>query len=268
MRQQRLFNERQVKNKTRIKKLLILAMAIVCSTFFITIASAQSSEIRTQLEVLYKNISIFVDGKKVDTKDSFVIVDQGRVMVPIRTVSEALGVQVDWDEKENRVLLTKPTISPDAHPISQLTVLRNVGPFYMSTDQRVSIAQRYFSNGLLVDYVEGGPFSSNKFEFVVKLDQKYKGFETYIGVEDHTQNSSSNFIVSFYADDRLLDSPGLRITADNPIQPAQYARWLKFEGLEDARRLTVRVEFISSAEGIGEYEDLTAAFGNFMLFLK
>ncbi|OEF98328.1 stalk domain-containing protein [Desulfuribacillus alkaliarsenatis] len=264
MRQERYDNEKSIKIKRRMKKLLILAIAIISTSFFITIASAQSSEIRTQLEVLYKTINIFVDGEKIEsTDDSFVIVDQGRVMVPLRTVSEALGVGVDWDEKDGRVILTTPRLEAASHSISQLSVLRNVGPFYLSTDQRVSIAQRQFSSGLLVDNQ-----GTSRAEFVVKLDQQYKGFETYVGVEDHTQNSSSNFIVSFYADDRLIDSPALRINEDNPVKPAHYARWIKFDGLENAKRLTVRVEFIGSEDGIGDYRDLTAAFANFNLILR
>jgi len=248
----------------QLKKIILLATIIMTATFAITVTSAQSTEIRTQLEGLYRNINLIVDGKKMNNvKDSYVFVDGGRVMVPIGTVSEALGVNVDWNENTNEVRLTTPVLEIKSHPISQLAVLRNVGPFYTSNDFSVSIAQKRFSSGLLLD---GAP--NLKAEFVVKLDQKYKGFETYVGVEDNTQNSSSNFVVSFYADDRLLDSPGLRINQDNPVKPAQYARWLKYDGLEDAKRLTVRVEFISNGEDIGEYPDLTAAFGNFSLLLK
>ena len=248
----------------QLKKLILLATVIMSTTFVITVASAQSTEIRTQLEGLYRNINLIVDGKKMDNvKDSYVLVDGGRVMVPIGTVSQALGVNVDWNEKTNEVRLTTPVLDNKSHPISQLAVLRNVGPFYTSNDFSVSIAQKRFSSGLLVDST-----SASRTEFVVKLDQKYKGFETYVGVEDSTQNSSSNFIVSFYADDRLLDSPSLRINEDNPVKPAQYARWLKYDGLEEAKRLTVRVEFIGDTDNIGEYPDLTAAFGNFSLLLK
>ncbi|WP_438350222.1 stalk domain-containing protein [Paenibacillus sp. FA6] len=35
------------------------------------------------------------------------IVEQGRVLVPIRVVSEALGAKVEWDKKENKVTVRK-----------------------------------------------------------------------------------------------------------------------------------------------------------------
>lgn len=249
-----------------MKRLALISAVIMLSTFLVTVVSAQSEEIREQIQDLYKSITVVVDGKKVDNvKNPVALVDQedGRVMVPIDTVSSALGVDIKYDQNNNAltVVTPKPVIAKDL--ISSLAVLRNVGPFYTSNDSSVTIAQNRFGTGLLVDNSQ-----HERTEFVVRLDQKYQSFETYIGVEDSTQNSLSNFMVSFYADDRLLDSPALRINEDNPIKPAQYARWIKYDGLQDVKRLTIRVEFIPSEDEIGDYTDLTAAFGNFHLIKK
>ncbi|OEH84215.1 hypothetical protein BHU72_12490 [Desulfuribacillus stibiiarsenatis] len=268
MRRERFAKEQREKLIKRTTRLLIVCVVVMAMSFAITVVSAQSTTVREQLEGIYRNIVVLVDGKKVITSDASVVVDNGRVLVPIRTVSEALGVDVKWKQETGEVILTTPKNDPKSRAISQLAVLRNVGPFYTSNDASVSIAQRKFSTGLLVDYGAAQLDNPNVMEFVVKLDQQFSGFETYVGVEDHTQNSSSTFIVSFYADDRLLDSPSLRITEENPVQPAQYARWLKYEGLGDAKRLTVRVEFIRNEGTIGAYQELTAAFGNFILFAK
>ena len=49
-------------------------------------------------------ISLVVSGKEIKTDIPPRLID-GRVMVPIRFVTEALGVEVKWDEKKNAVLI-------------------------------------------------------------------------------------------------------------------------------------------------------------------
>lgn len=51
-----------------------------------------------------KEISIVVNGKLIAT-DSPVFVEQGRTMVPLRFISEALGLKVDWDGKNSMALV-------------------------------------------------------------------------------------------------------------------------------------------------------------------
>lgn len=50
------------------------------------------------------SIQIFVDGRQIKTDVSPRII-QGRTMVPLRTVSEAIGAKVDWDSARQRVVV-------------------------------------------------------------------------------------------------------------------------------------------------------------------
>lgn len=49
-------------------------------------------------------IRIFLDGKEIKSDVSPRII-QGRTMVPLRTVSEAAGAEVEWDSQNQRVLI-------------------------------------------------------------------------------------------------------------------------------------------------------------------
>lgn len=54
-------------------------------------------------------IKIFMNGKEVSTDIPAMNIG-GRVMVPVRFVSEALGAKVDWDADNNSVIITQPNL--------------------------------------------------------------------------------------------------------------------------------------------------------------
>lgn len=51
-----------------------------------------------------KDVTIMVNGKVVPS-DSPVFIEQGRTMVPLRFISEALGLKVDWDGKTRTAIV-------------------------------------------------------------------------------------------------------------------------------------------------------------------
>lgn len=53
-----------------------------------------------------KPISIFVEDKEIQSSVA-PILEQGRVLVPIRVVAESLGAKVSWDQKKNTVTIRK-----------------------------------------------------------------------------------------------------------------------------------------------------------------
>lgn len=59
-----------------------------------------------ELKAFYNNIKISVNGKEIKTDIEPFIVD-GRTYVPVRVVSEALGVDVNWNDKTNTVEIGK-----------------------------------------------------------------------------------------------------------------------------------------------------------------
>ncbi|HWI61607.1 MAG TPA: copper amine oxidase N-terminal domain-containing protein [Symbiobacteriaceae bacterium] len=77
-----------------MRKLLALLLAII-TVFAMTASASAASEIKVQL-----------DGSEV-TFDSAPFVENGRTLVPVRALSEALGFTVGWDEADQRISLTK-----------------------------------------------------------------------------------------------------------------------------------------------------------------
>jgi len=54
------------------------------------------------ITVSYRNISIYVNGKKMTSEIEPFIYD-GRTMVPLRFISEALNKEVTWNEKNSQI---------------------------------------------------------------------------------------------------------------------------------------------------------------------
>ena len=52
-------------------------------------------------------ISIFVDDTRILTESSIPVIENGRILVPIRLVAEAIGADVTWDPTSNTALLTR-----------------------------------------------------------------------------------------------------------------------------------------------------------------
>jgi hypothetical protein len=86
-----------------LKRWIIAAGLIVMC--FLPISAAYAAE--------SKVIYIFLDGKKMEFKSQQPINDHGRVLVPLRTIFEALGAKIKWDDttetvtaKKNDVMIT------------------------------------------------------------------------------------------------------------------------------------------------------------------
>jgi hypothetical protein len=74
-------------------------------------AAATSGKVQKELE--YRDISVSLDGKKLDLKDAqgnavepFMF--EGTNYLPVRALAESLGLNVSWDGKTSTVVLTTP----------------------------------------------------------------------------------------------------------------------------------------------------------------
>ncbi len=56
----------------------------------------------------HRAVTIFLDGKQIHSDVAPVIID-GRTMVPIRAISEGLGLEVDWDSDRYQVIISSPS---------------------------------------------------------------------------------------------------------------------------------------------------------------
>lgn len=73
----------------------------------------------TMLEAFYNDIKLMVYGNIVDTQGNDPFIVNGRTYVPARYVAEAMGGEVEWNETENTVEITKA--APPTHEPTKMT---------------------------------------------------------------------------------------------------------------------------------------------------
>ncbi len=88
---------------------MLTMLLIVCLT---GTALATTGKVTKELE--YRNISVSLDGKKLDLRDAkgnavepFMF--EGTNYLPVRALAESLGLNVAWDGATSTVVLTTPT---------------------------------------------------------------------------------------------------------------------------------------------------------------
>jgi len=109
-----LWRKKTMKKRIRTMVIAFLTAAISCITVFAA-TGYQSAQI------YYKNIKIIIDGEQITPKDVLGnIVDpfimDGTTYLPVRAVSEALGMDVVWDGKTYTVYLNTPAVPPPPKP--------------------------------------------------------------------------------------------------------------------------------------------------------
>jgi len=122
--------------KKILSLLLILSLCIACS--FTALAEERI-------------IKVFVDGKEIQF-DVHPISENGRTLVPMRYIFEALGAEVNWIGEENRAIATKGDITVDITPGSD-TMYRNDAPITLDVpakaiDGRTLVPARAVSEAL------------------------------------------------------------------------------------------------------------------------
>ena len=92
-------------------RIIGILLGILIGTMFVTSTAAISQTVQKTL--LYNNLKITLDGEEVIPKDAngvyvepFAI--DGTTYLPVRAISNALGLGVDWDQKTSTVVLTSP----------------------------------------------------------------------------------------------------------------------------------------------------------------
>ena len=91
-------------------------------------------------------ITVYVDGKKVEFPDAQPQMIDGRIFVPIRFVSEALGATVERDAKTNSVFITSPnpqTNQPEQNKESETetTIKASVGEVIELPNAKVKVKE-------------------------------------------------------------------------------------------------------------------------------
>lgn len=227
-----------------------------------------------KIEAVFRGIAVYINGQPVVMPtEPFIIAGKGVTMVPVRSIGEALGLPVVWDEEASAIYIgTSPVQEeiprneltsrdrgiPTAQRIEEMKVLRNVGPFYREKDRQFRIASRPFASGVAVE-INDSPEEEQQAEVVLELYSKYKSFEGYFGVEDETSNSRGGFVLTIYGDDREL-------FRSKVMKPSDYPFFLG-QGDVDIRgvdRLKFHVQWKET--GIGDYGRVIATLANFKFY--
>lgn len=96
-----------------MRKKLLIATVLVVSLIFILGVSGAAKPLYYKI---YPTVNILVNGKEIVPAAGDVPAFQidGRTMVPIRLVAEALKADVKWDEQTRTVIITKEEYIPPA----------------------------------------------------------------------------------------------------------------------------------------------------------
>ncbi|HHT70939.1 MAG: stalk domain-containing protein [bacterium] len=82
-----------------------LTVWVVALALVLVYGTAQGANLTKTIKAAYRNIAIVIDGKaNIPAEEPFIV--DGHVYVPLRYIAQALGAQVDWDNANNRVVIT------------------------------------------------------------------------------------------------------------------------------------------------------------------
>lgn len=90
------------------------------------------------LALAQRAVTIFVHGREIKCDVAPVIVD-GRTMVPIRAISEGLGLDVQWDAANYHVLISTPTVPVNGTTPTQAENLGIMGQSVLNAEQLLAL---------------------------------------------------------------------------------------------------------------------------------
>lgn len=89
-------------------------------------------------------ITVFVDGDKLDFKDAGPFIEGGRTLVPFRAIAEALGAEVGWDAGTKTVTIIKgnskdtTAVTDDVYSSNSLDASKNIKIIIGNKDAEVN----------------------------------------------------------------------------------------------------------------------------------
>jgi hypothetical protein len=202
----------------------------------------------------------------------FLLEKEGVLMVPLRELAAELGLAVKWEGSTATVLIGDPagnrsfpvvrgnsptsaSTGPSYVWLEDLTVLRNVGPFYRQPGRNFMVAARPFSRGVALELEAG-----KEAEVVVDLAGRFKSVEGYLGIEDATSNSRGGCVVSFFGDEVLLFKSSVLKPSDYPY----YVDPTRLGNLSGIKRLRIHVRWEKA--GLGDYDRIVCVLARFRFF--
>jgi hypothetical protein len=137
-------------------KILRLVFTVFVSFIVIGSAVVYGENIVKTIQVTYRNISIQVNGRIVSS-DQEPFIYQGRTFVPLRTIGEALGKTVEWDNGKNQVVINDtPADKPQSFlsfPIHKLGERIEAYPYAITVKKAIRSPERSSVGSIGIEFV-------------------------------------------------------------------------------------------------------------------
>lgn len=174
-----------MKQRIRFLSVFLAAVALLCGVVFATDGGKT-------LEVVYRNIRIFVDGAEIVPKDvngNIVepFVYQGTTYLPVRAVASALGKDVVWDGATSSVYLGKTDANQPDNYLDRIQYVdvtvakkQSSNTFSVLNGTVTDFLGKTYTSGVYVGASEGS-VDGNAFDTArLKVDYPLNGQYTYL----------------------------------------------------------------------------------------
>ncbi|HPB33523.1 MAG TPA: copper amine oxidase N-terminal domain-containing protein, partial [Caldisericia bacterium] len=91
-----------------MKKILIIILLIII--FLLSLNNVKGENEKIIIRLQKGNKIIYINDQPLQMDVSPIEIPPGRIMVPVRFVSESMGALVNWDEKTETVIITNDSI--------------------------------------------------------------------------------------------------------------------------------------------------------------
>lgn len=219
---------------------LVLVVALVAG---LSSAALAVGVTKKQLTAEYSGIQITLDGQKIEPKDAngatvepFIV--DGTTYLPVRALSNALGLDVDWDQATQTVILSQKKITPETAvtvyedkrvKIAFIGCRDAISKYFWSTYDHYSEAEFYITNKTSTEL----GFSASTLSFN-GLSYQFNGYESVA--------PKSTGKVAFYNTTATLVIPHTAITSGKITITDETKNWYDSEREVEATWADVTAE--------------------------
>jgi len=133
--------------------------SVLLSIILFSSVYVYAENITKMIQVTYRNISIQVNGKQIQSdKEPFIY--QGSVFAPIRTIGEAVNKKIEWNDKANQVNITDKESNFLSFPLHKIGEKVEIFPLaitvkkaYKVTYENSGDKQHYFQIDLTLENI-------------------------------------------------------------------------------------------------------------------
>ncbi|MCX7745846.1 MAG: NPCBM/NEW2 domain-containing protein [Clostridia bacterium] len=176
---------------------------IVTALVFITVFTTFAEPIQKVVTAVYNNIKIYVDGNLIQPKDANgnkvdPFIYNGTTYLPVRAVSQALGKNIEWDDKTKSIYIGETQQSNNYMSDS-------IKPSEISESGKCEVNSKMQIDGVI--YNKGYKmYTAKAQDCLVKFDLegKYSDISGVLGLDD--QAESAFVLVEIYADGKMIET--------------------------------------------------------------